>query len=923
MTSAEDRDGSSERADLRALSVLVSEVRGQVATGDRDGLERSAVTAMRIGYGGRSAYGRQVIADPDAASLLAALDELYDRAYPLPASRPPPAGRRDLTEARTPAWMEYVADLLSAPWPSERRSAALAAVMTGPCALVPGRDPNLTELADEVIAAPRSGLRTRLLRLLACPVNGYVNRAQHAQLLGELHAEGALEPGVIEAAFAGDKYLGYAVFGLRPARGEAHPAQVSPACAAWIRDQLDEITWRLTAAADPCAWAETPRVPAPRGPRFVLRGLDLSAGRLKPAAEPRPGSGFPADLIEFLCGAELSETGLAELNAAISERDEGERREAFRHRYRAGDAEALLTALGLDAAAAPMLRLLWALDLRIASAEGHPVACDLARIHAVVQAAGPDAARLLLRFCDGISPATELVAAAMSWNRDAVLKRFRNNALLGIAAYGLLPFEPGETASARYLALLESAKKGAKLGPNRRHSHAAAVEVAMGHLAQVAGYPDADRLEWDIEARIIAAGPGELRAGDYDIAIAFDGAEPTITVHRQGKALKSVPAPLRKEPAYTQAREYQERLRDQARRMRSGLIERLVATGGQVAPGELDRLLSLPAGAAMLPALIWRDERGGTGLLDPAPAGPALAGPALAGPALAGPALVGLDETRVPVSGPVTAAHPWHLYQDGTLGSWQAEIIRRRIRQPVKQAFRELYLLTPAEAASGRYSRRFDGHVVEGKIAGQLLSGRGWSTFGNYDDNQAERAIGEVTAGATCNLHGGHFGGGPVTIGGISFKIGGVAADLALVPPLAFSEAMRDLDLVVSVAGTAAREAAPWDGGLSGPATQSRAELLSALITELGLEHVSVSGHFAEITGSRARYRVHLGSGSIHIEPGGYLCIVPAAFGQQAHPRLFLPFADQDMITSVILSKILLLAEDEKITDRSILAQLP
>jgi len=43
---------------------------------------------------------------------------------------------------------------------------------------------------------------------------------------------------------------------------------------------------------------------------------------------------------------------------------------------------------------------------------------------------------------------------------------------------------------------------------------------------------------------------------------------------------------------------------------------------------------------------------------------------------------------------------------------WQAEIVRLRLRQPVKQAFRELYVLTPAERAAGDASPRFAGHLV-------------------------------------------------------------------------------------------------------------------------------------------------------------------------------------------------------------------
>jgi hypothetical protein len=127
---------------------------------------------------------------------------------------------------------------------------------------------------------------------------------------------------------------------------------------------------------------------------------------------------------------------------------------------------------------------------------------------------------------------------------------------------------------------------------------------------------------------------------------------------------------------------------------------------------------------------------------------------------------------------------------------------------------------------------------------------------------------------------------------------------------------MRDLDLVVSVAGTSP------GGYASGPTTASRVQLLTALIEDLGLTGITVDGTSAVVRGSRATYRVHLNSGSIHMEPGGYVCVVPATFGGTAHRRLFLPFADEDRMTSIILSKILLLNDDEKITDPGILAQI-
>ncbi len=370
----------------------------------------------------------------------------------------------------------------------------------------------------------------------------------------------------------------------------------------------------------------------------------------------------------------------------------------------------------------------------------------------------------------------------------------------------------------------------------------------------------------------------------------FDGADPVLTVSRAGRTLKSVPAAVRADPGYQELRRHQGRLREQARRMRTGLVERLVATAGTLAPDEPDRLRSLPAGAAMLPALLWRDRAGTIGLLD-----------------------------EVDTTGPVTAVHPVELHERGLLAHWQQQLVRRRLRQPVKQAFRELYLLTPAEHEAGDVSWRFAGQTVDGKVAAQLLSGRGWSTHGEYDDHQATRTVGGgLVAALACEFNG-YFGMGEVRVGGLRFLAGGPSAPgrrgaaagpdsagspvpLADVPPVAFSEAMRDLDLVVSVAGTVPE-------AYQSPAQAvGRAQLLAALVADLGLARVAVEGHTAVVRGTRATYRVQLTSGSIHVEPAGHLCVVPASFGTTAHRRLFLPFADEDRMTSIILSKVLLLS---------------
>ena len=126
---------------------------------------------------------------------------------------------------------------------------------------------------------------------------------------------------------------------------------------------------------------------------------------------------------------------------------------------------------------------------------------------------------------------------------------------------------------------------------------------------------------------------------------------------------------------------------------------------------------------------------------------------------------------------------------------------------------------------------------------------------------------------------------------------------------------MRDLDLVVSVAHR---------GGVDPEASQSTVEMRASLVREtaalLKLKNVVVDGTRIAIKGERAEYSLHLGSGMVHVLPGGQVWIVPIAAEHRG--RLFLPFADSDPKTAEVMSKMLLLARDKEIQDPSILEQI-
>ena len=72
--------------------------------------------------------------------------------------------------------------------------------------------------------------------------------------------------------------------------------------------------------------------------------------------------------------------------------------------------------------------------------------------------------------------------------------------------------------------------------------------------------------------------------------------------------------------------------------------------------------------------------------------------------------------------------------------------------------------------------------------------------------------------------------------------------------------------------------------------------------------------------GKLANYTVSLRTGGIYFENTRYICVVPETAYKRK--KIFLPFEEEDRKTSEILSKILLLVNDNKIKDETIMTQI-
>jgi hypothetical protein len=335
-----------------------------------------------------------------------------------------------------------------------------------------------------------------------------------------------------------------------------------------------------------------------------------------------------------------------------------------------------------------------------------------------------------------------------------------------------------------------------------------------------------------------------------------------------------------------------------------------------------------------------------------------------------GAALTGLDEH--------TQVELWHPLDETTetVLAWRDWLAAREIRQPFKQAHREIYVLTDAERNTGVYSNRFAAHIIKQHQFNALCSARAWknklrlmvddscpppqrllplwnmraefwveSIGDNYgtDTNDSGTFLYMTTdqvrfyqLEARQNLA--HASGGGYSGGYWGDTTVQPGLLLETIPQLVFSEIMRDVDLFVGVASVANdpnwadgshenRNVGYWHnysfGDLSATA-QTRKQVLEKLIPRLKIAaRCSFSDKFLVVRGDIRSYKIHLGSGNILMEPNDqYLCIVPARGASEGFDgKVFLPFEGDNML-AIILSKAFLLADDKSIKDPTITRQI-
>jgi len=478
-----------------------------------------------------------------------------------------------------------------------------------------------------------------------------------------------------------------------------------------------------------------------------------------------------------------------------------------------------------------------------------------------------------------------------------------------VASYSLIPLAKNKIKDAlsRYKFLQNFLKESRQFGAQRRASEAKAFEVSLENLSRNMGYSDVTRLTWAMESEMMAEmkkyfEPKKIQ--DYSVYIEIDElGQSSIKYEKDGKVLKSLPTKIKTEKYIEEIKEVHKTLKEQYSRSRK-MLEQSMEDGVKFYAYEIQTLSANPVVAPLIRDLVFKVDDS-LGYYEDNK---------LIGFDKKGKKVALIDDIDKDVL--LTIAHPFDLFNSKQWPLYQQDILGREVKQVFKQIFRELYIKTKDELKMDR-SRRYAGHQIQPSKTVALLKTRRW-VVDDYEGLQKvyykENIIAKMYA--MTDWYSPAEVEAP-TIEDIVFYDRKTFELMTIedVPDLIFSEVMRDIDLVVSVAHV---------GDVDPEASQSTIEMRRAIVEFnaklFKLKNVTFTESHALIKGTRAEYSIHLGSGVIHQKAGATIEVLPVH--SQHRGRIFLPFVDEDPKTAEIMAKVLLFAQDEKIKDIFILEQI-
>src|SRR5215207_3293730 len=242
-------------------------------------------------------------------------------------------------------------------------------------------------------------------------------------------------------------------------------------------------------------------------------------------------------------------------------------------------------------------------------------------------------------------------------------------------------------------------------------------EKALDTAAGQAGMPLLEIEEISVPAYgLQEVGVRRAQVGEFGVELVVTGTTATELrwIKPDGKRQKSVPKAVKEHTAedLKEIKAAATDLRKMLPAQRDRIENLYLEQKSWMYPAWRERYLDHPVVGTLARRLIWKftnEERTGAGVFYNG-------------------RIVGRDGHVLDWFDDSTSVALWHpmLEEPGEVLAWRGWLAELEIRQPFKQAHREVYLLTDAERTTRTYSNRFAAHVIKQHQFNALCAARGW-----------------------------------------------------------------------------------------------------------------------------------------------------------------------------------------------------
>lgn len=463
--------------------------------------------------------------------------------------------------------------------------------------------------------------------------------------------------------------------------------------------------------------------------------------------------------------------------------------------------------------------------------------------------------------------------------------------------YSLIPVENKADLYERYVFLAEFLRSGKQFGAQRQMSERRTVDIAMQNLARVAGYASVDIFMFEMEAEHPSDVLGEYEADDMTVTVYIDERKfkAAQIARKEGKTLSSLPQKYSKNKTIVELREKIKEFNRKLRRIIDS-FENSMNTRVPFSSEQLKSMCREPAIKTVLNKLLLLAD---------------------------GKLCVFADGELKALNGKsvradeIFIAHPVELKKEGLLPSAVDYIARNNIKQPFKQALREIYTKTEEELTQDDVLR-FKGFNVDVKKCVAALKGKGWGVSEDIGLRKVYYRADIISAifREFDLLYTADYDNTDRELYGISFYDRKTTEQIPVkdVDDITFSETLRDVDLMISISSKSV-----YDFALAMSTVEVRHAVLQSMIDILRLTNVSLLKDNIKVVGVFGTYTVNIRTGLVFKEGTGCLALDTV---YSTDKPLLLDFADEDPMTADIISKAVVLSDDGKIKDPSILREL-